>query len=202
MISNRISKTLPSYTIEISSKVNKLINDGIDVIDLSIGEPDFNVPENAKLSGINSINENKTKYNLINGLSILREEIREKLLVENNCNYDVDEIVVSSGAKNCITNALIVLTNVGDEILLPSPYWVSYSEIIKILSTTPVVVPTEKSNNFKVTCKDLEKYISHKTRVLILNNPCNPTGSVYSKHELIDIVNFCEKNNIYIIAKH
>jgi len=200
MISTRANNISPSLTIGLSSKVASLKSSGVDVLDLSIGEPDFNIPEKAKQIGIESLLNNKTKYDLVNGLSILREEIRNKLLIENNCNYSIDEIVVSSGAKNALTNALLAITNPGNDILIPKPYWVSYTEMIKLVHCNPILVDTYKENNFKVTVSNLENYISSNTKAIIINNPSNPTGSIYSKDELLDIVNFCIKNNIYIIA--
>lgn len=200
MLSNRLSSIIESYTINISSKVTQMKNSGIDVINLSIGEPDFNVPDIAKDTGIESLNNNLTKYDMVAGLKILREEIANKLSTENNCNYSSDEIVVSSGAKNSITNALLALTNPGDDVLVPKPYWVSYPEMIKLVNANPIFINTKKENSFKVTKQDLENNVTPNTKLLILNNPSNPTGSVYSKKELSDIVDFCLNNNIYILA--
>ena len=200
MLSNRLSSIIESYTINISSKVTQMKNSGIDVINLSIGEPDFNVPDIAKDTGIESLNNNLTKYDMVAGLKILRDEIANKLLTENNCNYSSDEIVVSSGAKNSITNALLALTNPGDDVLVPKPYWVSYPEMIKLVNANPIFINTKKENSFKVTKQNLESNVTPNTRLLILNNPSNPTGSVYSKKELSDIVDFCLNNNIYILA--
>lgn len=200
MLSNRLSSITPSYTIGISTKVNEMKNYGLDIIDLSIGEPDFNIPSLAKTYGVNSLNSNLTKYDMVPGLKILREEICNKLLIENNCSYSVDEIVVSSGAKHCITNTLLALTNPYDEVLVPKPYWVSYPEMIKLVDAVPVFINTDKENNFKIKPSDLKKYITNKTKILIINNPSNPTGSVYTKDELSEIVDICSKNNIYILA--
>lgn len=200
MLSNRLSSITPSYTIGISSKVSEMQNSGIDVINLSIGEPDFNVPNNAKSHGINSLNNNHTKYDMVPGLKILREEICTKLLKENNCNYSPDEIVVSSGAKHCITNTLLALTNPEDEVLLPKPYWVSYPEMIKLVNAVPVFIETKKENNFKLDPTELHKYITPKTKIIVINNPSNPTGSVYTKEELSEIVDICSKHNIYILS--
>ncbi|MGL4912293.1 MAG: pyridoxal phosphate-dependent aminotransferase [Romboutsia sp.] len=200
MISNRLSSITPSYTIGVSNKVIEMKKSGIDIINLSIGEPDFNIPAKAKFVGINSLNSNFTKYDLVPGLNILREQICKKLSLENNCSYSTDEIVVSSGAKHCITNTILALTNSEDEILLPKPYWVSYPEIIKLLNCKPVFVETRLENDFKVDCKELETYITNKTKILILNNPSNPTGSIYTKEELLKIVELCSKHNIYILA--
>lgn len=200
MLSNRVSSIAPSYTIGISSKVSEMKTKGINILDLSIGEPDFNVPYDAKYSGISSLNNNLTKYNMVPGLKVLRDEICNKLLNENNCNYSPDEIVVSSGAKHCITNSLLALTNPEDEILVPKPYWVSYPEIIKLVNAKPILIDSKKENNFKITPNDLIPYVTSKTKVLILNNPSNPTGAVYTKEELVSILDFCIKNNIYILA--
>lgn len=200
MLSNRLSIISPSCTIGISSKVKKMRESGKDVISLSIGEPDFNVPKKALECGIQSLNENCTKYDLVPGLTILRYEICKKLLEENNCCYSPDEIILSSGAKNAITNALLVVTDPGDEVLIPKPYWVSYSEMTKLVNAVPVPIETNKSNDFKLTADLLEKYITGKTKMLLLNNPSNPTGSVYTKEELLEIVNVCLEKNIYILS--
>ncbi len=200
MLSNRLNVISPSCTIGISSKVKNMRESGIDVINLSIGEPDFNVPKKAIECGIKSLNENCTKYDLVPGLTILREEICKKLSEENNCNYSPDEIVVSSGAKNAITNTLLAVTDPGDEVLIPKPYWVSYSEMTKLVNAIPIAIETSKENDFKLTADLLRKYITNKTKLLLLNNPSNPTGSVYTKEELIEIVNVCLEKNIYILA--
>ena len=200
MLSNRLNVISPSCTIAISSKVKQMRESGKDVISLSIGEPDFNVPKKALECGIQSLNENCTKYDLVSGLTILREEICRKLLEENNCNYSSDEIVLSSGAKNAITNALLVVTDPGDEVLIPKPYWVSYYEMTKLVNAIPVPIETSKSNDFKLTADLLKEYITDKTKILLLNNPSNPTGSVYTKEELLEIVKVCLDKKIYILA--
>ncbi|MGO0907825.1 pyridoxal phosphate-dependent aminotransferase [Clostridioides difficile] len=200
MLSKRLNFITPSYTIGISSKVKEMESDGIKVINLSIGEPDFNVPNVAKSYGIDSLNKDCTKYDLVPGLKILREEICKKLIEENNCRYSIDEIVISSGAKNSITNTLLALTDEGDEVLLPKPYWVSYPEMVKLVNAVPVFIDTKKENGFKLTKEELEKSITSKTKILVLNNPSNPTGSVYTKDELIEIVKVCIQNKIYILA--
>lgn len=200
MLSKRLDVITPSCTIGISSKVKSMKDSGIDVISLSIGEPDFNVPRKAIESGIDSLNKDYTKYDLVPGLAILREEICKKLLEENNCHYSVDEIVISSGAKNAITNALLVTTDPGDEVLIPKPYWVSYSEMTKLVNAVPIPIETDKKNDFKLTGDLLRKYITDKTKMLLLNNPSNPTGSVYTKEELLDIANICLEKNIYILS--
>lgn len=200
MLSNRLNNITPSYTIGISSKVSTLKSQGENIINLSIGEPDFNVPEKAKEFGIKAFQDNKTKYDLVPGLKILRESICNKLKNENNVSYDIDEIVVSSGAKHSITNTLLALTNPGDDVLIPKPYWVSYPEMVKLVGANPIFIETDKSIDFKVTKEDIKKYITPKTKLIFINNPSNPTGAIYSKEELEDIVDICSKNNIYILA--
>lgn len=200
MLTEKLLSVTPSYTVKISSQIKNMKDNGIKILDLSIGEPDFIIPEKAKQYGIKSLNENKTKYNLVPGIQILRDEICNKLLNENKCNYISDEIVVCSGAKNAITNSLLALTNPGDEIIIPVPYWTSYPEMVKLVGAYPIMLQTHKQNRFKIDITKLEQHITNKTKALILNNPCNPTGSVYSKYELEKIVDICHKNNIYIIS--
>lgn len=200
MLSKRLDVISPSCTIGISTKVKEMRSSGMEVISLSIGEPDFNVPKKAIECGIDSLNKNHTKYDLVPGITILREEICKKLSVENNCNYSIDEIVLSSGAKNAITNTLLSITDPGDEVLIPKPYWVSYSEMTKLVNAIPVPIETNKDNDFKLTADLLLNYITDKTKLLLLNNPSNPTGAVYSKDELLEIANVCLDKNIYILA--
>lgn len=200
MLSNRLNNITPSYTIGISSKVRSLKTEGKAIIDLSIGEPDSFVPDQAKKYGIDSLNENLTNYDVVPGLKVLREEICNKLKIENNCTYDIDNIVVSSGAKNAITNTLLAILNPGDDVLVPKPYWVSYPEMIKLVNANPVFVDTNKENDFKLTKDILEKHITPNTKMLFLNNPSNPTGAIYTKSELLEIANVCLENNIYILA--
>lgn len=200
MLSKKLASITPSVTIGISTKVNELKKQGAQIINLSIGEPDFFTPEKAKAAGIQAIENNKTKYDAAAGVKELRDAIVEKLKNENGVSYTAEEIVVSSGAKHCITNALIALLDSGDEVLIPKPYWVSYPEIVKLLDGVPVFVETQKSNDFKVTVADLEKVITDRTKVIFITNPSNPSGAVYTKEELEPVVNYLIDKGIYIIA--
>ena len=200
MLSKKLATITPSVTIGISTKVNELKKQGAQIINLSIGEPDFFTPEKAKAAGIQAIENNKTKYDAAAGVKELRDAIVEKLKNENGVSYTAEEIVVSSGAKHCITNALIALLDSGDEVLIPKPYWVSYPEIVKLLDGVPVFVETQKSNDFKVTVADLEKVITDRTKVIFITNPSNPSGAVYTKEELEPVVNYLIDKGIYIIA--
>lgn len=200
MLSQRALNITPSVTIGINSKVTKLREQNIEIINLSVGEPDFPTPEKAKLAAIEAIVHNKTRYDMVSGLKQLKNSIVEKLEKENKVSYTSDQIVVSSGAKHAITNALMAVINPGEEVLIPIPYWVSYPETVKLVGGVPVFVDADKSNSFKVTVSDIEKHISDKTRVIIISNPSNPTGAIYSKKELEEIVNYCLEKNIIILA--
>jgi len=200
MLSKKLSAISPSVTIGISTKVAELRRQGEEIISLSIGEPDFTTPDGAKNAAIQAIHDNKTKYDAAAGLLELRQAICEKLQVENGVTYNTNEIVVSNGAKHAITNTLTALLDLGDEVLIPKPYWTSYPEMVKLCAGTPVFVETQKNNNFKLTVEDLKATVTDKTKILFITNPSNPSGAVYTKEELIPVVNFCVENNIYIIA--
>lgn len=200
MLSKKLDYITPSYTIEISTKVSQLKSEGVNIINLSIGEPDFFTPDHAKDKAIEAIHDNRTKYDAAAGLKELRRAISDKLREENNIHYDLDEIVVSSGAKHSITNTLIALLDPGDEVIIPKPFWVSYSEMVKMVGGIPVYIDTTKDNDFKLTANELKSAISSKTKLLLINNPSNPTGAIYTKDELMSIVNVALENNIYILA--
>lgn len=198
--SEKIEKLSNSLTIAFSTKTKELINNGIPVLDLTVGEPDFDTPEYIKKAGIEAISKGYTRYTPSNGTIELKKEICKKFLKDNNINYCPENIIVSTGAKQSILNALIAICNKDDEVLIPSPYWVSYPEMTKIADGTPIIVETKFENSFKVTVEDLDKYLTDKSKVVIITNPSNPTGSVYSKKELTDIANWALKNNILIIS--
>ena len=200
MFSKKLSTITPSFTIGISTKVNELKNSGIDILNLSIGEPDFLTPEKAKLAAIEAINNNITKYDAASGNKDFRKIISKKLKNENNLNYDIDQIVVSNGAKHAITNTLLALLDPGDEVIIPKPYWVSYPEMVKLTGGVPVFVDTKKENEFKLKKDELLNAITDKTKAIFITNPSNPTGAVYTKDELIEIVDICVKNKIFILA--
>lgn len=200
MLSKKIHTITPSYTISISAKVKALKEKGTDIIDLSIGEPDFFTPEKGKQAAVEAIDANKTKYDLVPGLVRLREAIADKLNKENHITYTPSEIVVSSGAKNAITNALLAILDPGDEVIIPAPYWTSYPEMVKLCHGVPVIVQTKLENAFKVTVDELALAVSDKTKIVLINNPSNPTGAIYSKEELEPIVDFCINKNLVILA--
>lgn len=198
--SKRIESLATSMTLALSTKAKDLIKEGIPVLDLTAGEPDFDTPEYIRMAGIDAINKGLTRYTPANGTIELRTEICKKLLTFNNLDYSPNNVIVSTGAKQSLLNALMAICNPGDEVLIPSPYWVSYPEMTKIASGLPVTVETSYNNDFKVTVSDLDKYLTSKSKVLIITNPSNPTGAVYSKDELMEIANWALKNNIFIIS--
>ncbi len=201
IISNRVRNLSESATLEMTRKSRELKLQGKDVINLSIGEPDFNTPEVIKDAGINAINENITHYTPVSGFKELREAIAAKLKRDNGLDYSFNQIVVSTGAKQSIANALLALVNLGEEVIVPAPYWVSYPEMVKMAEGKMVEIPTSIENDFKVTPKQIEDVITNKTKVLMLNTPSNPTGSYYTKDELKGIADVLVRYpNIYIIS--
>ncbi len=200
MLSRKLMKITPSYTIGISTKVATMRREGHDIVDLSIGEPDFHTPVPAIERGVRSLDEHQTHYDAVPGLLPLREAIAEKLSRDNGLDYAADEIVVTSGAKQAITNALLAFLDPGDEVLIPIPYWVSYPEMVKLVGGEPVFVPTLQENHYRVTPQDLDAHMTRRTKVVILNNPSNPSGALYSEEEVSAIVTFCEQENLILLA--
>ncbi|NLY08447.1 MAG: pyridoxal phosphate-dependent aminotransferase [Tissierellia bacterium] len=190
----------PSLTLALTAKAKKMKSQGEDVISFTAGEPDFNTPENICNAGIEAINKGLTKYTVASGMDELKEAIVNKLSSENNLEYTKSQIIVSNGAKHSLFNVLFALCNEGDDVILPSPYWVTYPELIKLVGANPIIIETSESNGFKVTIDQLNKIDPTKVKAIIINNPNNPTGAVYSKKELEDIGNWCVKHDIYIIA--
>jgi len=200
MLANRTSIISPSVTIGISTKVNELKKQGIEITNLSIGEPDFFTPEKAKLAAIEAIKTNRTKYDSASGLLELKQAVIRKLKRDNNISYDIDEIIISSGAKHSISNALLTILNPDDEVIIPKPYWTSYPEMVKLLNGTPVFANTKDENSFKLQADELQSLITNKTKAIFITNPSNPTGAIYTRNELEALVKLCVNNNIYILA--
>jgi len=183
-VSDRLNRLSESATIAMSRKSRELQAQGKDIINLSLGEPDFHTPDFIKEDAKKAIDNNYTKYMAVNGYEDLRESISHKFKRDNNLSYSINQIVVSTGAKHSIANLVMSLVNPGDEVIIPAPFWVTYIEIIKMVEAIPVIIPTTIENDFKITDKQLENAITDKTRMMIYSSPCNPTGSVYSKKEL------------------
>lgn len=183
-LSDRIQELSESQTIAMARKSRELQAQGIDIISLSLGEPDFTTPEEIKDAAKKALDENFTYYTHVSGYLELRQAICKKFKRDNGLDYTPDEIVVSTGAKQSIANAVLCLINPGDEVIVPSPYWVSYLEILKLAGAKAIVIPATIEDNFKITPEKLAAHITPKTRMIMFSTPCNPTGSVYSKNEL------------------
>jgi aspartate aminotransferase len=200
-LSKRLMEMEESATIAMSRKSRELKAEGKDIISLSLGEPDFFTPQFIKDAALEAMNNNFTMYTPVEGYDDLRESISLKFKRDNGLNYPKDQIVVSTGAKQSIANAVLSLINPGDEVIVPAPYWVSYLEIVKVAEGKSVVVHAGIENDFKVTAEQLENAITPKTKLIIFSTPCNPTGSVYSKEELKAWAEVLQKHpNVYVIA--
>ena len=184
IISDRVNRLSESATIAMSRKARDLKAQGIDIISLSLGEPDFTTPDFIKDAGKEGIDKNFSKYMPVNGYQDLREAISNKFKRDNGIDYNTEQIVVSTGAKQSIANVVLSLINPGDEVIVPAPYWVSYAEIIKMAEGVPVFIDTSIKNDFKISPSELQGAITNKTKMMIYSSPCNPSGSVYSKEEL------------------
>lgn len=200
-LSDRINLISESQTIAMARKSRELKAQGIDIISLSLGEPDFATPEVVKQAAIKAINDNFSYYTHVSGYVELRQAIAHKFKRDNNLDYTADDIVVSTGAKQSIANAVLCLINPGDEVIIPAPFWVSYLEILKLAGGVPIIIDTTIENDFKITAEELKAHITPKTRMMMFSTPCNPTGSVYSKQELRAIADVVKQHDeLYIMS--
>lgn len=200
-LSDRLNRLAPSETLAMSQKSSEMKAQGINVINLSVGEPDFNTPDHIKSAAKQAIDENYSRYSPVPGYADLREAIVKKLKEENGLEYTSSEILVSNGAKQSVTNTILALVNNGDEVIIPAPYWVSYPQMVKLAGGKPVIVNAGFDQEFKMTSEQLEAAITPKTKMLILCSPSNPTGSVYSKEELASLAEVVRRHDdLYVIA--
>lgn len=199
-LSNKAKQINPSITLEITAKAKELKESGIDVVSFSAGEPDFNTPDNIINAAVRAMKDGKTKYTPTSGILELRKAICLKFKNDNDLSYNPSQIVVSTGAKQCLANTFLSILNKGDEVIIPIPYWVSYPELVKIADGVPIFVDTLKENDYKYSVDDLRKVVTNKTKAILLNSPNNPTGSIYSKEELIEIAEFAKENDLIIIS--
>jgi len=201
IISDSLKKIKPSPTIAVTQKARELKAAGKDVIGLGAGEPDFDTPDNIKEAAIKAINEGDTKYTAVDGTPALKKAIVEKFKKENNLDYTTDQITVGAGGKHVIYNAMMATLNDGDEVIIPAPYWVSYPDIVLLAGGKPVVMECDEKQGFKINPLDLEKFITPKTKWIILNSPSNPTGACYSEKDIKAIAAVLEKHkHIYILS--
>lgn len=200
-LSNRLNRLAPSQTLAMSQKSGEMKAQGIDVINMSVGEPDFNTPDHIKEAAKKAVDENFSRYSPVPGYMDLRKAIVAKLKNENNLEYTTSEILVSSGAKQSVCNTVMALVNDGEEVIIPVPYWVSYPQMVKLAGGTPVIVNAGFEQNFKMTPEQLEAAITPKTRMLILCSPSNPTGSVYTKDELEALAEVIKRHDdLFVLA--
>ncbi|MCF7885294.1 MAG: pyridoxal phosphate-dependent aminotransferase [Candidatus Marinimicrobia bacterium] len=201
-LSNRVQRMEPSATIKLFSEAKKMMAEGIDIVNFGVGEPDFDTPEKIKNSGKQAIDDNFTKYTVTSGIPELKEAIIKKFKHDNNLDYKPGEIIVTPGAKAAIAEALAVICDLGDKIVIPAPYWVSYPTQVKMVDGEPIIAKTEEQNSYKITGELLQEIVDNEGQVtgIILNSPGNPTGSVYTKDELAEIAEICYANGIVIIA--
>ena len=200
-LSDRLNRLAPSATLAMSQKSGEMKAQGIDVINMSVGEPDFNTPDHIKEAAKKAIDENYSRYSPVPGYIELRKAIVEKLKKENGLEYSTNEILVSNGAKQSVCNTVMALVNDGEEVIIPAPYWVSYPQMVKLAGGEPVIVEAGFEQNFKMTPEQLEAAITPKTRMLILCSPSNPTGSVYSEEELRGLAEVIKRQEgLYVLA--
>ncbi|AJA48091.1 aspartate aminotransferase [Clostridium pasteurianum DSM 525 = ATCC 6013] len=200
IFSNKAKNISPSLTLAITAKVKEMKKNGIDVIGFGAGEPDFNTPKNIQNAAIKAMKDGFTKYTAASGIIELKKAIINKFKKDNNLTYDISQIIVSNGAKQCISNVFQAILNPMDEVIISSPYWVTYPELVKLYDGVPVIISTEEKNSFKFNVEDLKRVVTPKTKAIILNSPNNPTGTVYLKEEIQEIAEFCRKHDIFIIS--
>ena len=198
---SKLARTLkPSATLAITAKAKELRSKGIDIIGFGAGEPDFDTPENIKLAAKESIDAGFTKYTAAGGILELKEAIRDRILNDYKIEYKNNEILVGSGAKHVLYNLFNVLVDEGDEVLIPAPYWVSYPEQVKISGGTPIILNTTQEDGFKITKEQIKSKCTNKTKILVLNYPSNPTGSTYTKDELLEIADAAREKNLIVLS--
>lgn len=200
ILSEKAKQISPSLTLAITAKAKQMKNEGIDVISFGAGEPDFDTPKNIQEAAKKAIEAGLTRYTPASGINELKEAIVGKFKKDNNLTYNIDQIIISTGGKQCLSNTFQTILNPGDEVLVPIPYWVSYPELIKLSDGKPVYVENKKDNDYKYTLDSLEKAVSKKTKAIILNSPNNPAGSIYSREELLEIADFAQKHDLIIIS--
>ncbi|MGC1321553.1 MAG: pyridoxal phosphate-dependent aminotransferase [Candidatus Udaeobacter sp.] len=199
-ISERAAQLTPSLTLSIDSKAKAMKAEGIDVCGFGAGEPDSDTPEHIKRAAIEALEAGFTKYTPNAGIPELRQAIADKLAADNGLNYRAGQVVVSNGAKHACFNAILATCQPGDEVIIPAPYWVSYPDMVRLVGADPVIVPTSERNAWKMRPEDFENAMTPRTKMLIMNSPGNPTGSVYTREELEAIVNVAAEEDIYVLS--
>ena len=199
-LSRIYSAVAPSATLAVDAKFKEMKAEGIPVVGFGAGEPDFDTPDFIKLAGIKAIVDGQTKYTPATGTADVKKAVAYRLKEDFDLDYDYSSIIVSSGAKACLHSLFATLLNPGDEVILPAPYWVSYSEQIRMVGAVPVIVLASAEQQFKITAQQLENAITDKTKAFVINNPCNPTGMIYSREELAALAEICVRHDLYIVS--
>lgn len=199
-LSRKVQRIKPSITLAISAKAKEMQAKGIDVLSFGAGEPDFDTPENIKTTAINAIQKGETKYTASSGTPALKKAIQQKFVRENNLVYDLKQIIVNAGAKHSLYNVFQAILNKDDEVIIPAPYWVSYPDMVLLAEGKPVIVQTKPENGFQLTLQDIVKEIRPKTKAIVLNSPCNPSGVVYSRTHLEELARYLESKDIYLVS--
>ena len=197
---SRLQQLTPSLTLAIDSKAKAMLAEGIEVFGFGAGEPDMDTPEHIKAAAIKALQEGRTKYTPSAGIPELRQAISQKLLKDNGLDYKSSQVIVSNGAKQSCFNAIAAVVNEGDEVIIPAPYWLSYPEMVRIVGGEPVFVPTREENNWKITPEDFENAMTPRTKMIIINSPGNPTGSIYTREELKALSEVAAEEDIYILS--
>jgi len=200
ILSKKAMQISPSLTLAITAKAKKMKSEGIDVIGFGAGEPDFNTPKNIQQAAIKAIEQGLTRYTAASGIIELKEAIVDKFKRDNNLTYKTSQIIISTGAKQCLANVFQAILNPGDEVIVGVPYWVSYPELIQLADGVPVFAQSVESSSFKLTVEELQKVATDKTKAIIINSPNNPTGTVYTRNELEAIANFAKEKDLFIIS--
>jgi len=199
-LSDKVLNIAPSMTLAVNAKLKKMVDEGVEVFGFGVGEPDFDTPEYIRNAAVEAMNKGFTRYTPAQGTIDLRKAICAKLKRENSLDYEPNQIIVSSGAKHSLSNAFAAILNPGDEVIVPVPYWVSYTEIIKLNDGVPVLVQTKKENNFKMSGEELKNAITANTKAILINSPSNPTGAVYTEKELREIADIAVENNLFVVS--
>ncbi len=199
-LSDKVLNIAPSMTLAVNAKLKQMVDEGVEVFGFGVGEPDFDTPEYIRNAAVEAMNKGFTRYTPAQGTIELRKAICAKLKRENSLDYEPNQIIVSSGAKHSLSNAFAAILNPGDEVIVPVPYWVSYTEIIKLNDGVPVLVQTKKENNFKMSGEELKNAITAKTKAILINSPSNPTGAVYTEKELREIADIAVQNNLFVVS--
>jgi aspartate aminotransferase len=199
-LANRVSRIQPSVTLAITARANQIRAEGGDILNLAAGEPDFDTPEHIKAAAIQAMQSGKTKYTPVAGTLTLKDAIIEKFKRDNQLNYTADEIMASNGGKQVFYNLCQAILNEGDEVLIPAPYWVSYPDMALLAGGEPVIIPSDDAHRCKITATDIEKYITPKSKLFVINSPSNPSGIAYTKEELAELGKVLEKNKHIIVV--